>query len=119
VGSRCVLVVDDDPSILSLYRALFGDEGYRVRTAVNGQDALDQLSCAPDLIILDLSMPLMDGAEFLRQLDGLGTHVSTPVLVVSAHRGGKTPKGASAVMWKPFDTDALLGQVSGLLALAP
>jgi CheY-like chemotaxis protein len=113
----CVLVVDDDPSIRALYRAIFSDEGYRVETAVNGQDALDQLGCAPDLIVLDLAMPFMDGTEFLRQF-GLGTHASTPVLVVSAHHGGKTPKGASAVMSKPFDTDTLLGQVSGMLALA-
>jgi DNA-binding response OmpR family regulator len=113
---RCVLIVEDDPSIRTLYTTLLRDEGYRVESAVNGQDGLDHLSCAPDLILLDLMMPLMDGREFLRRLRGLATHAKTPVIVLSAHYAGSTFKGAQAVMQKPFEMDLLLGRVSGLLA---
>ena len=115
---RCILVIEDDPSVRALYRSLLDGEGYRVETAIDGQDGLDQLGCAPDLIVLDLMMPVMDGHEFLRQLAGLPAHSDTPVLVVSAQQHSRPPIGASAVMWKPFDMDALLGQVSGMLALA-
>ena len=118
VTAPCVLVIDDDPNIRSLYATLLGDEGYRVETAVNGQDGLNQLSCAPDLILLDLMMPVMDGQHFLKRLRSLATHRRTPVVVLSAMFTGPTMEGAQAVMQKPFDMDALLGRVSGLLALA-
>jgi CheY-like chemotaxis protein len=95
---------------------LFDGEGYRVATATDGQDGLSQLDCGPDLIVLDLMMPVMDGHEFLRRLGALPVHTDTPVLVVSAQHDGSPPQGASAVMSKPFDTEALLGQVSGMLA---
>jgi DNA-binding response OmpR family regulator len=120
VTAPCVLVIDDDPNIRSLYATLLQDEGYRVETAVNGQDGLNHLSCAPDLILLDLMMPVMDGHQFLERLRGLAKHRHTPVVVLSAiyAYAGTTMQGAQAVMQKPFDMDALLGRVSGLLALA-
>jgi CheY-like chemotaxis protein len=114
----CVLVVDDDPSIRDLYTTLLHGEGYRVATAVDGQAGLNQLSCGPDLILLDLTMPVMDGREFLRRLRRLAKHASTPVVVLSAHSAAATLDEAQAVMQKPFDLDALLGRVSGLLARA-
>ena len=113
-----ILVIDDDPSIRELYTTLLHGEGYRVETAIDGQDGLNQLGCAPDLILLDLMMPFMDGSEFLRRLRRLAKHASTPVIVLSAQYAGATFQGAQAVMQKPFDMDALLGRVSGLLALA-
>jgi CheY-like chemotaxis protein len=113
-----VLVVDDDPSIRELYRSMFIDEGYRVESAVDGQDALDRLECEPDLIVLDLAMPWMDGHEFLRRLKGLPARALVPVLVVTAQLRGPKPEGATAIMCKPFDMDALLGQVSRMLTLA-
>jgi CheY-like chemotaxis protein len=114
----CVLVVDDDPSIRDLYATMFHGEGYRVEMAVDGQDGLDRLSCHPDLIMLDLMMPVMNGQEFLRRLRTLANHATTPVVVVSAANAGATLKGAQGVVQKPFDVEALLGRVSGLLALA-
>jgi len=118
VTAPCVLVIDDDPNIRSVYATLLLDEGYRVETAINGQDGLNQLSCAPDLILLDLMMPVMDGHQFLERLRGLAKHRHTPVVVLSAMYAGTTMQGAQAVMQKPFDMDALLGRVSGLLAPA-
>jgi DNA-binding response OmpR family regulator len=117
-AAACVLVIDDDPSICDLYATLLVEEGYRVETAADGIDGLQQLRCKPDLIVLDLAMPRMDGHEFLRQLGRLPAHLNTPVLVVSAQTSRVWPNGASAVMVKPFDLYALLGQVSGMLAIA-
>jgi DNA-binding response OmpR family regulator len=113
---QCVLVVDDDASIRDLYTTLLTDEGYRVETATDGQDGLNQLGCAPDVILLDLMMPFMDGPEFLRRLRRLAKHARTPVIVLSANYTGATYQGAQAVMQKPFDADVLLRCVSGLLA---
>jgi DNA-binding response OmpR family regulator len=112
-----ILVVEDDPSIRELYATLLQDGGYSVAMAGDGQDGLDQLGCDPDLIILDLLMPLMDGRQFLGRLRGLAGHRRTPVLVVSAVSAGTTVDGAQAVVQKPFDTDALLRRVSDLLRL--
>jgi CheY-like chemotaxis protein len=111
-----VLIVDDDPSIRELYTTLFVDEGYQVESARDGLEALDQLECKPDLIVLDLAMPRIDGHEFLRRLVRLPDYAQTPVLVVSAQDGDTIPRGASDVMWKPFEMDALLRRVSGMLA---
>jgi CheY-like chemotaxis protein len=113
-----VLVVDDDPSVRELYRSMFVEEGYRVESAVDGQDALDRLQSEPDLIVLDLAMPWMDGHEFLRRLAGLPARARVPVLVVSAQLRGPKPEGATAVMRKPFEMDALLGEVARMLTLA-
>jgi CheY-like chemotaxis protein len=65
-----VLVVDDDPSMLEYVRTMLELDGYRVETAVGGMAALDKLRCgaAPDLVLLDMQMPGMDGLETLRQL---------------------------------------------------
>ena len=116
-NARQILVVEDDPNIRGLYATLLKDDGYRVAMAVDGQDGLDQLACEPDLIILDLLMPFMDGRQFLRRLRGLKEHRGTPVLVVTAGTEGTAVDGAQAVMQKPFDTDALLLRVSDLLRL--
>jgi DNA-binding response OmpR family regulator len=113
-----VLVIDDDPSIRELHTTLPRGEAYRVETAVDGQDALNQLGGALDLILLDQTMPFMDGSEYLRRLRRSAKHASTPVIILSAHCAGATFQGEQAVIQKPFDVDALLGRVSGLLALA-
>ena len=112
----CILIVDDDPIIRDLYTTLLRGEGYRVETAIDGQDGLNQLSCTPDLILLDMMMPYMDGSEFLRRLRRLARYERTPVVVLSADYAGSTLKGAQAVMPKPFDIDELLRRVSGLLS---
>ena len=118
VIAPCILVIDDDASIRDLYATILRGEGYRVETAIDGQDGLNQLGCGPDLIMLDLMMPFMDGSEFLRRLRRLAQHERTPVLVLSAHFAGATFTGAQSVMQKPFDMDVLLGRVSGMLAPA-
>ena len=91
------------------------EEGYRVETAVDGRDALDQLGCEPDLILLDLAMPVMDGYEFLSRFRATRQHRRTPVLIVSATHRGPVPAGAQGVLEKPFAIDALASRVRDLL----
>lgn len=105
-----VLAVDDDRDLREFYGALLRDEGHEVRLARDGVEALAQLDWGPDLILLDLMMPVMDGYEFLRRLreHPLGEHV--PVLVLSAALppGRDAVQGAQAVIRKPFDFDRMV-----------
>ena len=111
----CVLVVDDDPDIRGVLTVVLADAGYRVETAVNGSDGLDHVGCTPDLVLLDLGMPVMDGYEFIRHFREQATHRKTPIVVVSATVDGEV-EGAQGFVRKPFENEALLRQVSDLLA---
>jgi DNA-binding response OmpR family regulator len=110
----CVLVVDDDPDILTTVEQILAIEGYCVLRARNGSEALSVLDeTAPDLIILDLMMPVMDGWEFRRrQLEHRAA--ATPVLVVSADRDISRKAAsikADGYIAKPFDLDELIAEV--------
>jgi len=112
IGKR-VLVVDDDASIRELLSTVLEDDGYEVVPAANGEDAL--AVCArwrPDVIVLDLMMPVMDGWTFakrLRERDDI------PIVVLSAandlERHAKSV-GATEVIGKPFDLDQLIPKVA-------
>ncbi len=98
-----VLIVEDEIHIAEALAFLVEDAGYRVRLAHNGKDALESiLANPPDLIISDLMMPVMDGAQLLRELRS--RNVQVPVVLMStagqAHIAGM---GADATMSKPFD----------------
>lgn len=116
LAKACILVIEDEPSIRSFMRTLLQDEGYRVETAIDGLDGLEQLGCAPDLILLDLQMPVMDGHEFLGRLRTTTNQGATPVLVVSANINGTPIDGAQGVLHKPFEVAILLANVSALLS---
>ena len=112
----CILLVDDDAEFRSAFGAVLRDAGYRVETAVDGHDALARLACAPDLIMLDLQMPLMGGHEFLKRLRLITRHDGTPVLIVTANHDGVPLVGAQRVLRKPFEIRDLLRDVTALLA---
>jgi two-component system, chemotaxis family, chemotaxis protein CheY len=109
-----ILVVDDDPDILDAVCDVLTGEGYRVARARNGREALERVSDErPDLILLDLMMPVMDGLAFARALKASGVTPPVPVVVISAdgnpdHAAGV---GAEAFLPKPFDLEALLAAV--------
>lgn len=112
VGKR-VLVVDDDASIRELLSTALEDDGYEVVPARNGQDALAVCDrWRPDVIVLDLMMPVMDGWTFAKRLH---ERDDIPIVVLSAAtdiaRHAKTV-GAKAVVGKPFDLDQLLPKVA-------
>jgi two-component system chemotaxis response regulator CheY len=112
--SPCVLVVDDDPDILATVEQILEIEGYAVLSARNGAEALSVLeSHRPDVIILDLMMPVMDGWEFRRRLNGHPAS-DTPIIVVSADRDIARKAAtiqADGYIAKPFDLDDLLREV--------
>ena len=111
VGSR-VLVVDDDPDILDALSEILEVEGYQVDRARNGREALQRLEqAAPDLVLLDLMMPVMDGWEFARSL---GADARPPIIVLSADRNVSSKAreiGALGWLAKPFELSELLAAV--------
>jgi CheY-like chemotaxis protein len=116
-----VLVVDDDPYIRDVVAQLLEGEGYRIEEATNGAEALGVVNDAtrrPNIILLDLMMPVMDGWEFARRLQEHIPPLDIPIVVLSAARlptERLTVLGARAVLAKPFDVDDLLDQVARLV----
>jgi two-component system KDP operon response regulator KdpE len=113
-----VLVVDDEPPIRKLLRMGLTAQGYQTLEAPNGKAALDLLSQAPDLIILDLGLPDMQGHELLRTIRA--RNESVPIVVLSS-RGDEAGKvqaldlGADDYVTKPFGMDELLARIRAAL----
>ena len=116
-----VLVVDDDPSIQGFLAEALADEGYAVRTADHGRQALDVLDVwRPHLILLDLMMPEMDGWAFRDEQCRRAEVAAIPVIVLSATRDLEARAEALAparVFSKPFDLNALLVAIGELLPI--
>jgi CheY-like chemotaxis protein len=116
-----VLVVDDDPGVRHLTESLLIGHGYRVILAEHGRDAIQRLrERCPDLIVLDLNMPVMDGWGFRAEQRYLpdATSAAAPVLVLSGEDDAATHAGnlgAVGVVKKPFDPDDLLEAVSAAI----
>jgi CheY-like chemotaxis protein len=106
-----ILLVDDDESIRQVVSIFLNDEGYEVAAAGDGQAALELLeNFHPDLILLDLRMPVMDGWEFTRSYRALpGPHapIIAFVAALSAH-ALQAQIGAAVLLEKPFDLDDLI-----------
>ena len=115
-----VLVVEDNESLREPLVELLTDEGYAVRAAEHGQAALDILqSWRPDLILLDLAMPVMDGLAFLARISAIPAAATIPVIVLSAYIGyleGTPPPNVVVVIQKPYDVARLLETVADVLA---
>jgi two-component system alkaline phosphatase synthesis response regulator PhoP len=116
--SQTILVVDDEPEIVKLVRAYLEAAGYRVVTAKDGRDALVVTRHEkPDLIILDLTMPEMDGLEFTRRLR---QEKDTPIIMLTA-RVEETDRiiglelGADDYVTKPFSPREIVARVRAVL----
>ncbi|WP_353646124.1 response regulator transcription factor [Mesorhizobium sp. WSM2239] len=114
-----VLVIDDEPSIRKLLRTSLATQGFQVFEAANGREALAQVEQAgPDLIILDLGLPDIQGHELIRKLRQQES--SVPILVLSS-RTDETGKvealdlGADDYVTKPFGTDELFARIRAAL----
>ena len=108
-----VLVVDDDRPVARMVAATLGLEGYSVMVAHDGKEALERVDAeSPDVICLDLQMPVMDGREFFRELRRRG--VLTPVVVLSAYgaESAQLELGADGFVDKPFDPDRLVSAIA-------
>jgi DNA-binding response OmpR family regulator len=120
-----ILIVDDDTNIRTSVRVCLEDAGYEVGQAVNGADALEQIHHnPPDLVLLDLGMPVMDGMSVLAEMRNLWPACATRVIVVTAHGSVKTAVnalrlGASDFLEKPFLPEDLRLSVASVLQDAP
>lgn len=110
-----VLIVDDEPTIRRLVQTVLELEGHQVTTADDGLQALDRVGeQAPDVLVLDLRLPGIDGRELLRRVDAL--RLSTRVVVLSAAPDVEQTAcdGAAAVLAKPFEIEHLIDAVDRL-----
>jgi DNA-binding response OmpR family regulator len=118
-----VLVADDDPDILALVRFRLERDGYEVLSAPDGETALDlALARTPDLAVLDVMMPRLDGYELTRRLREHGPTTGIPIILLTARvqepdleRGFEA--GADDYVTKPFSPQALGERVQAALGL--
>ncbi|MEX0971950.1 MAG: response regulator transcription factor [Solirubrobacterales bacterium] len=121
-GEGRVLVVEDDEEIADVLRRSLRNEGYDVRTTGDGVAALDLASgFVPDLVVLDLGLPGMDGVEVCRRLRA---ESDVPILILTARaqtedRVGGLDSGADDYLVKPFERKELLARIRALLRRRP
>ena len=106
-----VLLVDDSHDERDMYTQQLVATGYSVQVADNGEDALQRVAAqVPDVVIMDLALPVLDGWEATRRLQEM--HPSVPVIVLSGHTGGEEGRrakeaGSDVLLTKPFGPEAL------------
>jgi len=120
-----VLVVDDHEEGREGCALLLVQAGFRVATAINGLDGLVKaLSLGPDVIVMDLAMPDLDGLECMRQLASSSTTREIPVIALTAHvtpeaRTQAAAAGCRAFLGKPFVPSGLITEVGRLAGVGP
>jgi two-component system response regulator MprA len=120
-----ILVADDDPSLRELLSLQLGLEGHEVQLACDGAQALEAIEReAPDLVVMDVMMPVLTGWEALRQLRADERSRRLPVVLLSGRdvqddRRHGYELGASVVLSKPHELEALLGAVTVLTTPQP
>jgi len=131
--AKKVLIVDDEPDVVSYLEMLLRDHGYETRSAANGQEALDLVRRErPDLVTLDVSMPEASGTRFYREIRGDARLAGIPVVIITAVTGyGGDPYGYEKFIRsrkmvpppdgffpKPIEPEKLLQAIADLLATA-
>jgi CheY-like chemotaxis protein len=118
---RTVLVVDDEPTIRALVNAILDDSGVRTLEAADGPEALDMVRrYRPDLVLLDVVMPRMDGFTVCQRMKAEKSMACTPVLLLTAlaqepdHRRARRA-GADGIVQKPFSPAVLRATVESIL----
>jgi DNA-binding response OmpR family regulator len=112
-----ILVIDDDPMMLELYREILARAGHEVVIAENGTQGLVRSDRNPELIVVDLMMPNMNGYEFVKQLRATEGHAATPIIASSSLSTGEWALrlGANRFLAKPFRSHELLALIDELL----
>ena len=114
-----ILIVDDEPAVREALQRSLAFEGYDTEVAVDGADALEKaIAYRPDLVVLDIQMPRMDGLTTARRIRGAGD--TTPILMLTARdtvgdRVTGLDAGADDYLVKPFELDELFARVRALL----
>ncbi len=116
-----IMVVDDSLTVRKVTQRLLEREGYRVILAKDGVDALEHLQeTIPDLMLVDIEMPRMDGFDLTRNIRGNDSTASVPIIMITSrtadkHRNYALDLGVNAYFGKPFQEDMLLAAIAGLL----
>jgi CheY-like chemotaxis protein len=114
-----VLVAEDHPDSRDALRALLEAYGYRVATAVNGREAVEQaISTGPDLVLMDMMMPEMDGFEATRMLRQTKGFRQVPIIALTAMDGAREmvlAAGCSEYLSKPIDVRTFMGRIRSWL----
>jgi len=121
-ASSRILVVDDDPALLSTLQTILSGEGFGVEAAYDGAEGLARArDQTPALVLLDLHMPIMDGYAFLNAFRALPACASVPVILMSGSQDPATARrrvgtqGVVLLLRKPFDLGTLLATVRGIM----
>ncbi len=120
-----VMIVDDSLTVRRVTSRLLSREGFEVLTARDGVDALELLQTEmPDVILLDIEMPRMDGFEFTKTIKANPTHAGIPIVMITSrtaekHRNMAKDLGVDLYLGKPFQEEELLRHLREMLALTP
>jgi len=123
MGSKKILVVDDENDILQILYKKLSAQGYQVFKAANGEEAIENAkSCIPDLILMDILLPDIDGAQVVMTLKEIASTQNIPVIFLSGIAGGEGDDGGIKVggrrfpvLAKPFIFEDLLRAVQKVL----
>lgn len=112
-----ILIIDDDDALIKMLQNYFEIKGYEVLSASNGADGLEKVSCSPDIILLDINMPLMDGLTFCQQVRD---KISCPILFLTARveerdRVNGLMSGGDDYILKPFSLKELEARITAHL----
>lgn len=116
---RSILIVDDEFGLAEMLREMLRESGYEVTLAINGKLALEILrEGRVDLVLTDMMMPVMDGAELATAMRNDDTHRATPIIMMTSlpTARSQTDRLFDAVLRKPFTPDLLLETMAGCLA---
>lgn len=118
MGERTVLIVEDEEDIRFLLRAVLESEGYRVVEATTGKEAVSSaVELTPQLILMDISLPLLDGLSATRQIKAEETLRDVPIVAVSAYHTARRraiQAGCNDLVGKPVDIEELKAVVRRL-----
>jgi len=120
-GRKIVLVVDDSLTVRRVMHRLLTREGYQVVLATDGVDALHQMQAVrPDIVLLDIEMPRMDGFDLTRNIRDMAATATLPIIMITSrtaakHRERAMELGVNAYLGKPYQDDVLLDLVHGLI----
>ena len=118
-----VLIAEDEPHLVESLTFILSREGYEVTTALDGEAALQELwSSPPDLVILDVMLPKVNGFDILKKIRAHGRLKSLPVMVLTAKgqsqdRETAADIGADLFLTKPFSNKSVVAAVKGLIAV--
>ncbi len=121
VSRKIVLVVDDSLTVRRVMHRLLTREGYQVVLATDGVDGLHQLQAMrPDIVLLDIEMPRMDGFDLTRNIRDMAATATLPIIMITSrtaakHRERAMELGVNAYLGKPYQDDVLLDLVHGLI----